>query len=102
MTSFVNKISRALKTYQQFWTLVLRDPRSPDCLALACSSAQVRHVPEIEKLDENAILWNTPKSRKTVEKRKKASFGSKEWGGWKPLVPNRRLRVRFSKTLFVK
>jgi len=39
------------------------------------------------------ILWNTPKKRRSLEVRKRKSFGMLEWGSYKKLRPNRRLRV---------
>merc|ERR1712001_192320 len=69
------------------------DPRIPE---LALVGAQMK-LPEIQRdeidLLDQSILWNTPKKRKTTEKRMKARYGMKEWGTWKPYVKNKKPSV---------
>ena len=43
----------------------------------------------------DGIMWNTPKRRKTIEKRNREKYGVLEWGNGKMLRPNQRIRVDY-------
>jgi len=94
--SLLNKISKLVSnSHQNLVKLFYYDPRIPE---LALVGAQMK-LPEIQRdeidLLDQSILWNTPKKRKTTEKRMKARYGMKEWGTWKPYVKNKKIRVDY-------
>ena len=75
--SIFSRFSRIVASYQQSLSQIFRDPRCPN-LAIV-SGAQVK-PPNDQFLAENdimerAILWNTPKKRKTIERRTMAKYG---------------------------
>jgi hypothetical protein len=44
----------------------------------------------------DGILWNTPKKRKSLERRHHERFGVQKWGSGRFLKPNRKIRVDFA------
>ena len=78
--SILNRFSRVFSSYQQILSQIFRDPRSPEFALIG--GAQIK-LPNNQNLVENdfmekAILWNTPKHRKTVEKRDRAKYGGND------------------------
>ena len=43
----------------------------------------------------DGFVWNTPKCRKSIEKRHLERFGGARWGTQKILKPNRRIRIDY-------
>merc|ERR1712018_821451 len=88
--SIFSRFSRMVASYQQILSQIFRDPR---CTDLAIVSGAHVKLPNDQFSAENdimerAILWNTPKKRKTIERRTKAKYGGKEWGNPKILQQN--------------
>merc|ERR1712018_743002 len=81
--SILNRFSRVISNYHQIISQLFRDPRSPEFALIG--GAQIKLSNSLVESDfmEKAILWNTPKHRKTLEKRDKAKYGGKEWGSMK-------------------
>jgi hypothetical protein len=44
-------------------------------------------------LKDEGFVWNTPKKRRSLEVRKRKSFGLLEWGTYKKLRLNKRILV---------
>ena len=45
---------------------------------------------------EDSIMWNTPKRRKTIERRTFARYGSLTWGNVKYQRKNKKIRVDYN------
>ena len=91
--ALIARISRVLTDTRQMLLEVFRDPRYPQ-LALVGAQQKLPLIDEGENsLLERSIVWNTPKRRKTVEKRTMKKYGIKEWGTYKLFERNKKIRV---------
>ena len=84
--TFLQKLSRVLIHWSPFW------PKSPE-LALAGVPQALPMPNKTEDQFSDSILWNTPKRRKTIERRTFAKYGSLEWGTVKYQRVNKKIRV---------
>lgn len=93
--SLMNRISRTLANYQQILGQFFRDPRYPELCLVGAPELRIpiQNQNESNEMLERAIVWNTPKNRKTIEKRTMAKFGGKEWGNCKIWKADKRIRV---------
>lgn len=59
--------------------------------------ANKRYVisPSFMDVLRDGFVWNTPKCRKSIEKRHLERFGGARWGTQKILKPNRRIRIDY-------
>merc|ERR1712080_71934 len=91
--SIFHRFSRVISNYQQIMGQLFRDPRSPEFALIG--GAQIKLPNSLVENDsmERAILWNTPKHRKTLEKRDRAKYGGKHWGSMKLMLKNQRIRM---------
>lgn len=93
--SFLSRISRLASSYQQTLNRLFRDPFSPEFALAGAHLPLPNHTENHDKnsLLEKSIFWNTPKRRKTIERRSIAKYGMKEWGNLKLLTKNKKIRV---------
>ena len=90
--SLIKRVSKLLDNFHQVFSKSLHDPRASE---LAFVGVQLK-LPEIKHENailERSILWNTPKHRKTLEKRNMEKYGAKDWGTWKLHERNKKIRV---------
>ena len=88
-----NRLNQIINTYQHIFAQLFRDPKSP-AFAVAGIPSLPCYQPQNSLNDflERAILWNTPKQRKTIEKRTLAKYGGQEWGTGKLMRKDHKIR----------
>ena len=99
--SIFSRISRVMANYQHTISQIFRDPRSPEFAMIGGAQLKLPNCqdqPENEFM-ERAILWNTPKKRKSLEKRNLAKYAgansqsNTNWGTGKFILKNNKIRV---------
>ena len=94
--SLLNRISKTLSHYDIILRQLFRDPRSPQfALVGALPRLSDTNIRDQNELMEQSILWNTPKHRKTIEKRTMAKYGGRQWGSEKLFKVNHRIRTDY-------
>lgn len=91
----MSRISRTLINYQQILGQFFRDPRYPELCLVGAPDIRIpaQNQNESNEMLEQAIVWNTPKNRKTIEKRTMGKYGGKEWGNCKIWKSDKKIRV---------
>ena len=89
--SFLNRISKIVTNWSQIW---FRNPPGPQ-LAFAGIDNLPAIPNQVDNRFDDAILWNTPKRRKSIERRTFSKYGSKEWGNMKFPQKNKKIRVDY-------
>ena len=86
-------IQRLLSNCRAFITRLFDDSLHQHQFALVNGLQHKLDVLEKNDILERAIVWNTPKKRKTTERRNMARFGGKEWGTMKLIPINHKIRT---------
>ena len=87
--SLLSKVSRILINWSPFW------PKSPELVLAGVPQALPLQNVNEERF-EDSIMWNTPKRRKTIERRTFARYGSLTWGNVKYQRKNKKIRVDYN------
>jgi len=99
--SIFSRISRVMANYQYTISQIFRDPRSPEFAIIGGAQIKLSDTQNQAENEfmERAILWNTPKKRKSTEKRNLAKYAgansksNTNWGTGKFITKNNKIRV---------